>query len=213
MKILTAAQMGDVDRLTTERFRVPSVLLMENAGRSVADELEKAVSGLRRKRIMVLCGRGNNGGDGFVAARYLALRNAKPSIVLFCDPAKLRGDALTNWGIVHALGLPIRVILPGADIRSNLENISDPDVIVDALFGTGLSKPIGADFRPVVEWINRASSTAFVASIDIPSGLYADSSTIPGPAVKADLTVTFSALKLVHVVPPASDYAGKVVQP
>jgi hydroxyethylthiazole kinase-like uncharacterized protein yjeF len=211
MKILTAAQMGDVDRLTTERFRVPSVLLMENAGRSVADELEKAVSGLRRKRIMVLCGRGNNGGDGFVAARYLALRNAKPSIVLFCDPAKLRGDALTNWGIVHALGLPIRVILPGADIRSNLENISDPDVIVDALFGTGLSKPIGADFRPVVEWINRASSTAFVASIDIPSGLYADSSTIPGPAVKADLTVTFSALKLVHVVPPASDYAGKVV--
>ncbi len=89
MKILTARQMAEVDRLTTERYLVPSILLMENAGRSVADELEKACPGLRGKRIAALCGRGNNGGDGFVVARYLALRGANPSIVLFADPDKL----------------------------------------------------------------------------------------------------------------------------
>ncbi len=211
MKILTAAQMADVDRLTTERFHIPSILLMENAGRSVADELEKACPGLSRKSILILCGRGNNGGDGFVVARYLALRRAKPSILLFSDPDRLRGDALINWSIVRAMGLPVQILTTRGQIRSNLKKMTAPDVIVDALFGTGLSKPIGHDFRPVVEWINRASSVAFIAAIDIPSGLFADSPIVSGPAVKAHLTVTFSALKLVHVVPPASDYAGKVV--
>ncbi len=211
MKILTAQQMGEVDRLTTERFRIPSILLMENAGRSVADELEKACPGLSRRRIVILCGRGNNGGDGFVVARYLTLRSANPSIILFSDPAKLKGDALINWKIVQAMGLPIQILSTRAEIRSNLKRLSPPDVIVDALFGTGLSKPIGPDFRPIIDWVNQAASSAFVAAVDIPSGLYADSPAVPGKAVKAHLTVTFSALKLVHVVPPASDYAGKVV--
>jgi ADP-dependent NAD(P)H-hydrate dehydratase / NAD(P)H-hydrate epimerase len=211
MKILTAAQMGEVDRLTTERFLIPSILLMENAGRSFADELAKASPGLNDKRILIFCGRGNNGGDGLVVARYLALRGAKPSILIFCDPDNLKGDARTNWEIVQALKLPVQIISTVASARLYLRNADAPDVIVDALFGTGLSKPIGADFRPVVEWINKASSKAFVASVDIPSGLRADSFQIPGPAVKAQLTVTFSALKLAHVMPPAADLAGKIV--
>lgn len=211
MKILTAQQMAEVDRLTTERYRIPSLLLMENAGRSVADELEKACPGLKEKRITIFCGRGNNGGDGFVAARYLALRGANPSILLFADPTGLKGDALTNWDIVRAMELPVQILASPKEARSYLRKHPVPDVIVDALFGTGLSKPIGADYRAVVEWINKAASSAFVASVDIPSGLMADSSSIPGPAVKAHLTVTFSALKLAHVLPPASDIAGKVV--
>ncbi len=211
MKILTAAQMAEVDRLTTERYFIPSILLMENAGRSFVEELDKACPGLKRKRIAILCGRGNNGGDGFVAARYLFLRGAKPSILLFADPEKLRGDARTNWLIADAMGLPIQTLPTAASARSYLGKTVIPDVIVDALFGTGLAKPIGADFRPVVEWINRASSNAFVAAVDIPSGISADSAIVPGPAVKANLTVTFSALKLAHIVPPASDFAGKVV--
>ncbi len=211
MKILTAAQMGEVDRLTTERYLIPSILLMENAGRSFVDELAKACPKLNRKRILILCGRGNNGGDGFVAARYLALGGADPSILLFTDPEKLRGDALSNCRIANAMGLPIQTLPKVANARAYLRKTSVPDVIVDALFGTGLSKPIGADFRPVIEWINKASSSAFVAAVDIPSGISADSAIIPGPAVKADLTVTFSALKLAHIFPPASDFAGKVV--
>jgi ADP-dependent NAD(P)H-hydrate dehydratase / NAD(P)H-hydrate epimerase len=211
MKILTAMQMADVDRLTTERYQIPSLLLMENAGRAVADEIEKACPGLDSKRIVVLCGRGNNGGDGFVVARYLALRNARPSILLFSEPGKLKGDALTNWEIAHAMGLPIQVLATAPESKAYLKKIPAPDVIVDALFGTGLSKPVGPDFRPVVEWINRASSAAFIAAVDVPSGLSADSCLILGPAVRAHLTVTFSALKLAHIMPPASDFAGKVV--
>ncbi len=211
MKILTAAQMGEVDRLTTERYRIPSILLMENAGRSFADELARACPDLDTRRILILCGRGNNGGDGFVAARYLALRGAEPSVLLFADPEKLKGDARTNWEIARAMGLPIQALSDPAEIRACLKKIPPPDVIVDALFGTGLAKPIGPDFRPVVDWINRAAEQAFVASIDIPSGLYADSAAIPGPAVRARLTVTFSALKPAHILHPASDLAGKVV--
>jgi ADP-dependent NAD(P)H-hydrate dehydratase / NAD(P)H-hydrate epimerase len=211
MKILTAAQMAEVDRLTTIRYFIPSILLMENAGRSVADEIEKVCPELRSKRIMIFCGRGNNGGDGFVAARYLALRGAKPSILFFSDPEKLKGDALANWASVRAMGLEIQILPTPAEAKAHLKKLPIPDLIVDALFGTGLSKAIGPDFRPIVEWINRMSSTAFVVSIDIPSGLLADSPAIPGPAVKARLTVTFSALKLAQVVSPASDFSGKVI--
>jgi ADP-dependent NAD(P)H-hydrate dehydratase / NAD(P)H-hydrate epimerase len=211
MKILTAAQMSEVDRLTTERYRIPSILLMENAGRSFTDELAKASPGLDGKHIMILCGRGNNGGDGLVVARYLTLRGAKPSILLFSEPGKLKGDALTNWEIVHAMGLPAQILPTSLLAKSYFKKAAVPDVIVDALFGTGLSKPIGPDFQPMVEWINKASGKAFVAAVDIPSGLMADSFRVPGPAVKAHLTVTFSALKLAHVIPPAADFAGRVV--
>jgi hydroxyethylthiazole kinase-like uncharacterized protein yjeF len=212
MKILKAAQMAEVDRLTTEQHLIPSILLMENAGRSVADQLGNDCPGLLHKNIAILCGRGNNGGDGFVVARYLSLRGATPSVLLFSDPEKLKGDALTNWKIIRTMDLPIQILPTPSEAKSYLRKIVPPDVIVDALFGTGLSKAIGPDFRGIIEWINRNSSTAYVAAVDIPSGVMADSPEIPGPAVRAHLTVTFSALKLAHVIPPASDYAGKVVR-
>ena len=203
--------MAEVDRLTSERYLIPSILLMENAGRSFADELGKACPGLAERSIMVFCGRGNNGGDGFVVARHLALRCAKPSILLLGNPEKLKGDARTNYEIARAMNLPIHVLAEPSTVKSWLRKATPPDVIVDAIFGTGLGKPIGPDFKPVVDWINKASVRAFVASVDIPSGLFADSPAVPGHAVKAHLTVTFSALKLAHIVPPASDFAGKVV--
>ncbi len=211
MKILTAAQMGEVDRLTTETYRIPSILLMENAGRSVADELARAIPCLDKKSILILCGKGNNGGDGFVVARYLFLRGARPRVVLFADPAGLKGDALANWNIVETLGVPLEVLPSPGEARLFLRKASVPHVVVDALFGTGLSKPIGAAIKPIVDWINRSSSSAFVASVDIPSGLFADSGSIQGPAVRARLTVTFTALKPALVLPPAAQNAGEVV--
>ncbi len=211
MKILTAAQIAEVDKLTTERYFIPSLLLMENAGRSFTDELAKACPGLYGKRIAVFCGKGNNGGDGFVVARHLALRGAVPSIFLLADPKNLKGDALTNYRIDQAIGLPIQALSAAESVRTHLKKAGDFDVIVDALFGTGLTKAVGPDYRYAVEWINKSSAHAFVASVDIPSGLMADASEIPGPAVKARLTVTFSALKLAHVMPPASDFAGNVI--
>ena len=203
--------MAEVDRLTTERYLIPSILLMENAGRSFVDELEKTCPGLSSKRIAILCGRGNNGGDGFVAARHLALRHATPSIWLFSDPERLKGDARTNWEIVRSMGLPIQILATASEAKSYLKKAASPDVVVDALFGTGLTKPIGPEFRPMVDWINKASTRAFVASVDIPSGLFADSPAVPGPAVAANLTVTFSALKQAHVTPPALDFCGTTI--
>ncbi len=203
--------MAEVDGLTTERYRIPSILLMENAGRSVADEIGKVCPEIDQKTIMVLCGRGNNGGDGFVVARYLALRGAHPFILLFSEPEKLKGDALANWEIARAMGIEAQVLPEPAEAKSFLKKAALPDVIVDALFGTGLSKPVGPDFRAVVDWINKNHSHSFIIAVDIPSGLMADSPEVIGPAVKAHVTVTFSALKLAHVAPPASDCAGRVV--
>jgi len=203
--------MAEVDRLTTERYRIPSILLMENAGRLTAEEIEKACPGFENKRIVILCGRGNNGGDGFVVARYLALHRAQPSILLFAEPEKLKGDALTNYEIAKAMDLPIQELAAPAMAKSYLKKLACPDIIVDALFGTGLSKPVGQDFRHVVDWINNNYDRSFITAVDIPSGLMADSGDVIGPAVKAHLSVTFSALKLAHLVPPASDFAGKVV--
>jgi NAD(P)H-hydrate epimerase len=214
MKILKAAQMGEVDRLTTERYRIPSILLMENAGRRCAEELMKAVPELAKKRAVILCGRGNNGGDGFVVARYLALGGARPDIFLFASPESLTGDAKTNFLIAEAMKLPIHILPDAAAVAACFTGGSaapEADVIVDALFGTGLARPIGPDFSPVLSWAERASARAFVMAVDIPSGLMADSSEIPGPVIKANLTVTFSALKPAHVFTPTADCAGKIV--
>ena len=214
MKILKASQIGEVDRLTTERYQIPSILLMENAGRRCAEELASAVPDIAEKQVAILCGGGSNGGDGFVLARYLALDGAHPDIFLFASPESLSGDARTNYLIAEAMRLPIRV-LPDAETAdacfSNINSSPRADVVVDALFGTGLTRPIGADYMPVLNWVEYVSKRAFVMAVDIPSGLIADSYEIPGPVIKVDMTVTFSALKTVHVFAPAADYAGKIV--
>ena len=211
MKILTAVQMGEVDRLTTERYRIPSLLLMENAGRAVAEELAKAKPEFAHERVLILCGTGNNGGDGLVVARHLASKGSRPEVWICGEPGRFRGDALENWNIFQTLGLPFEV-LPSAESRSSLlQTIRCPDIIVDALFGTGLSKAIGPEFQSLLEWMNAARGQAFVVSVDLPSGVFADRNDLEGVAVQADLTVTFTAFKACLVFPPAADRAGKVV--
>jgi len=211
MKILTAKQMGEVDRLTTDRYRIPSLLLMENAGRSVVDELERACTNLASRRVLVVCGIGNNGGDGLVAARHMAGRRIAPTVWILGDPARFKGDALENWNMLQNLGLPVYILMEPRDLALMLEKTSYPDVIVDGMFGTGLSKPIGHDFAPIVEWMNQARPHSFVVSIDLPSGVFADSGRLPGPVVQADLTVTFTAPKPALIFPPAAEKAGKIV--
>jgi hydroxyethylthiazole kinase-like uncharacterized protein yjeF len=138
------------------------------------------------------------------------MRGAKPLIFLHSEPGHYKGDALVNWNIVHSIGLPVQVCASTEDSLSQLNSLPHPDVIVDALFGTGLTKPIGPDLQGVVRWINGAAAKSLVVSIDIPSGLFADSPAVPGDAVRAHLTVTFTALKRALVFPPASDLAGKI---
>lgn len=210
MKILTAGQMAEVDRLTSKIYGVPSILLMECAGRSVAEELAREQPRLARERVLVFCGRGNNGGDGLVAARHLLSRGGLPEVIMLCDPAQLKGDARSNWEMARSVGLPVQIAASTSERRALLKRLPAPAAVVDAIFGSGLSRPVGEDLKAVVAWINQISSRSYVVSVDIASGLFADSGLVPGPAVKAHLTVTFTALKLAHVLPPAADMGGRV---
>lgn len=210
MKILTAEQMAEVDRLTSELYGVPSLLLMECAGRSVVDEIAKEYPRLCKPHVLIFCGKGNNGGDGFVVARHLLSRGAFPEVVLLGDPSRLKGDALANWEMVRATGLPVWSASSAGEARSALRRLRSPDIIIDAIFGTGLSKPIGHELKGVIKWINEVGKERVVVSVDVPSGIFSDSELIPGPAVRAHLTVTFTALKLGLVLHPAAAMAGKV---
>src|SRR5512135_3509273 len=122
MKILTAKQMAEVDRLSTELFKIPSLLLMENAGRAVVERILGAAPGAADSPVQIFCGRGNNGGDGLVAARHLAVRGGKPEVFLIADPALYKGDAQINWEIVHSIGIPVRSLGTVTEMRRVLKN-------------------------------------------------------------------------------------------
>jgi NAD(P)H-hydrate epimerase len=210
MKILTAAQMQRIDRLTAERYGVPSLTLMENAGRGVVEFLSERFAPLERQRIVVLCGRGNNGGDGLVVARMLREEGVRPRVLLFADPAKVSGDAAVNLGRLADSGMPEVIESPEAwqAIKASLKGTT---LVVDALLGTGLSKPLGGLLLQVVREVNGELASAQVVAVDLPSGIAADSGELIGEHVRADFSVTFTAPKIAHVFPPACGCAGEWV--
>jgi NAD(P)H-hydrate epimerase len=203
MKILTSQQVRDVDRLTTEKFGIPQLTLMENAGTRVVEAIEDSVDDLKNRRVVVLCGKGNNGGDGFVVARQLIDKGCVPRVYLIGSVEDLAGDAAVNFARLGKMGYPPEVI------SSAVPDVSDAEIIVDAIVGTGLTRPLDGVHAAVIGGISRAAD-ATVVSIDIPSGLVADRAEIIGPAVDADITVTFTALKPCLVFPPASKKAGDI---
>jgi hydroxyethylthiazole kinase-like uncharacterized protein yjeF len=195
MKILTAAEMREVDRLTTERFRVSGLTLMEDAGKCVAQFIRSRFPGFARRPIVVLCGKGNNGGDGFVTARHLLKMGAKPLVYLFADPRAVEGDAAANlkrWKQAHG---KVAVARDASTLSAAKLCLSDKTIVVDALLGTGARGPVEGLLRSVIEILNTRSAECNVVSIDIPSGLHADTGEIQGVAVVADYTVTFTAPK------------------
>ena len=213
MKILTAAQMQYVDRITTERYGVPSLTLMENAGRSVVKFLHQRFSPLERQEIVILCGRGNNGGDGMVVARMLRELALKPRVLLLADPERLSGDAEVNYKRLAQNGLPTTVPDTASwnEIKVKLGNVS---LVIDAILGTGLSKPLGGFFLEVVRDIPVVFPQAKVVAVDLPTGVAADCGDLIGECVRADASVTFTAPKIAHVFPPACERVGEwVVRP
>ena len=213
MKILTAAQMQRIDRLTTERYGVPSLTLMENAGWGFVEFLESRFAPLSGQRIVILCGRGNNGGDGLVVARLLRDRGCRPRVFLLADPQDLRGDARANWERLAPSGPP--ETLPDANAwKRVLPEIQAATIVVDALFGTGLAKPLEGFFAQVVRDINSAFPKARIVAVDLPSGVSADTGDLIGECVRAQASVTFTAPKVAHVFPPACQSVGEwVVRP
>ncbi len=199
MKILSVEQINEVDRLSSEECSVPGLILMENAGFHLFSALwERFGEGLASRRILILCGKGNNGGDGFVLARQLAQRGILPEVCLFGRSGDVSGDAAVNLSIWRAWGGPIREVLGEADWDPVGERLDGFDVVVDALLGTGLKTPLRGLYLKAVEAVNRRR--AFVLSVDIPSGMFSDSTRRGAPTVKADLTVTFTAPKIAHAL-------------
>lgn len=207
MKIVDAAQMRNIDRRTTERFGVPSIVLMENAALAVADAIFEHYP--ESDRVALVCGLGQNGGDGFAVARHLENRGVVPVIVVVGDRAKVRGDALTNLLVCERLGIPIYDIRASRDIETALAHVADADLLVDAIFGTGLNRPPDGIQADVIRAI--AELRIPVLAIDLPSGANASSAEPFDPCVQAEVTITFAAPKLCHIFEPAALYCGEVI--
>src|SRR6187200_612833 len=209
MRILTAAQMREADRYTIEDIGIPALVLMENAGRQVVAAIESAYETRLEGRVAVLCGRGNNGGDGFVVARTLLQRGIETSVFVIGAVADIRGDARINLDILGRLGLTVVEIADEQTWELHFSEISKCSLIVDAIFGTGLRAPLNGMLETVVADVN--ASDIPIVSIDLPSGISADTPHLIGDCIDASMTVTLAAPKLPLVLPPAEAYAGDVV--
>ena len=209
MRILNAAQMREADRYTIEEIGIPSLVLMENAGRQVVAAIEASYEGALDGRIAVLCGRGNNGGDGFVVARTLLQRGIDTAVFVIGTVAEVRGDARTNLDILGRLGVTVVEINDEQAWELHFSEISQCTLIIDAIFGTGLKSALAGMMETVVADVNASSIP--IVSIDLPSGLSADTPHILGDCIDASMTVTLAAPKLPLVLPPGEEHAGDVV--
>jgi len=204
MKILTAAQMREVDRRTAA-MGIPGIVLMENAGHRVVEFLAERFAPLPAQRIVVLCGKGNNGGDGMVVARQLHTRfnPQELHVVLLATPEELKGDAAANYRMLAACGCPVWREIPAEARLATL--------VVDALLGTGITGPATGVMLAGIREINGGFPLAKVVAVDIPSGMPSDSGEPVGEFARADYTVTFTAPKAGQVLPPNCDGVGELV--
>jgi NAD(P)H-hydrate epimerase len=205
MKILTAEQMRNIDRRTTERFGVPLIVLMENAAIAVVDAIAEHYPDIERAAIF--CGTGANGGDGLAVARHLENRGVVPTVLIAGDRKKFSGDARTNLDICERLNIPIYDI--DDDVDEAIAHAADADLIVDAIFGTGLNRAPDGVYAEVIRAI--AELRIPVVAVDLPSGANASSGEPFEPCIHAEVTVTFAAPKVCHVFDPAAMYCGEII--
>lgn len=204
MKILTAAEMREVDRLTIERG-IPGLVLMENAGSRVVDVLRETFAPLGEHRVVVVCGKGNNGGDGFVVARQLFTRKLCRELIVLelFDPESLAGDALANRRMLDACGCPV--------LRELKDEANFATLVIDAVLGTGLTGPAHGPSLDAIRMVNDRFPMARKVAVDIPSGLPSDETKPTGEFVRADYTVTFTAPKRIQCLSPTYELMGRLV--
>ncbi len=201
IKLTTAAQMREMDRQTVEKFAVPGIVLMENAALRVVDILAARFGPLRGRRVAVVCGKGNNGGDGLAVARHLSARlGAKVTVWLTAPAEAFMGDAAANYRMAAAYGL---------DIRPWAGALGETDLVIDALLGTGIKGGVSGELAAVIDAMNGAGRPVVV--VDVPSGLDADTGNVDGACVHAVLTVTFVLPKIGLLVYPGAGYIGELV--
>jgi NAD(P)H-hydrate epimerase len=199
---LTRNQVREIDRRSIEEFHIPGIVLMENAARAVTETAMRFLSG-GGKSALILCGGGNNGGDGLAVARHLHNRGVAVSIGLTVDPAKYQGDALINWNIIRAMGLSASPIT-AAQIAQ-----SQADLVIDAIFGTGLQQAPRPPFGEIVQAVRNLGGP--VLAVDLPSGMDCDTGHALGECIAATVTVTFVAEKAGFGPPTAQALTGEVV--
>ncbi|WP_457554043.1 NAD(P)H-hydrate epimerase, partial [Desulfobacula sp.] len=211
MLLVTADQIQDMDKKAIKSFGIPGLVLMENAGRGAFDMLVKKFKDIKTKKVAVLAGRGNNGGDGFVIARYLMEKGIFVTIFLLSSKQKVTGDAKTNMALAEKLcdrSHTCSIIeIPDADaFKDQKINIIHHDFFIDAILGTGLNSDVKGFFKDAIELINDSPHPVF--SVDIPSGLHSDTGQPLGVAVKADATAAFAFAKAGHILYPGNQYTG-----
>jgi NAD(P)H-hydrate epimerase len=204
---LTRAQAREVDRRAIEELGVPSLVLMENAGRGCVDVLERlGIDG----PVVILCGKGNNAGDGFVIARHLEIRGYECRVLLLCDPTELRGDADANFQILQKLRIPLVDVSKRAEASSPPREMRDASWLIDALLGTGAQGEPRPPFDAAIDWINARATTTRALAVDVPSGLDCDTGLPSKHTVLADHTCTFAAMKIGFLEPTAAQFTGTV---
>jgi NAD(P)H-hydrate epimerase len=193
-RIVSAEEMRWCDETTIKQYGVPGLLLMENAGRGLVEVLKQNYSSLESKKILVVCGKGNNGGDGFVIARLLSSLCAYVSVLLMASPAELKGDAKKNFDILqkYAKKSHHQITLHRYS-RRILSSLSTPSIIVDAIFGTGFNGSVRKPYADVIDWMNKQNVQ--IVAVDIPSGINGTTGVVENCAVRANRTVTFGSLK------------------
>ena len=209
MRVLNTQQMREADRRTIDEIGIPSIVLMENAGRQAVAAMEAAFDDLADSHVGVLCGRGNNGGDGFVVARTLVQRGVETSVFLLGSVADVRGDARTNLEVLGRIGLTVVEITNAQEWELHFSEISQCDLIVDAILGTGFHGQLSGLLETVVADVNGLGVP--VVAIDLPTGVSADTHEVDGEAIEASMTVTLAAPKIPLILPPADSHGGDLV--
>lgn len=208
MKLLTAAEMREIDRLTIEEIGVPGMVLMENAGRAAAEQLRRRFGLLAPGPVLVLAGKGNNGGDGYVIARTLCQHGWRVRTVVLAAEETIGGDAAVHLQILRRSGGALTFAPTEAVLAAVLEEMGEVRLVVDALLGTGLTAEVRGLQALAIDWINAAGRP--VLAVDIPSGLDATTGAVLGRAVRADLTVTFAAAKVGQAIYPGAGLVGEL---
>lgn len=209
LRPLSREEVRGLDARAADELALPTLVLMENAGRGAAAWLRDRLTA-PSARVAILCGPGNNGGDGAVVARHLDAWGFAPQVVWLADPGRLRGDAATQWQILERSGIAQAAWPDDPLDPARLDGLlSGADWIIDALLGTGLTRPVEGPLRAAIEAMNRARRP--VLALDLPSGLDTDTGQPLGAAVRATATATFVAPKQGFAKPGAAGYTGEVV--
>ncbi|MFH1655238.1 MAG: NAD(P)H-hydrate epimerase [Candidatus Omnitrophota bacterium] len=208
MKTVTAKQIQGLDRIAIRDYGIESLFLMENAGKAVAEEVMRILKNSKNKKIAIFCGKGNNGGDGFVAARYLINKGFQVKNFLVGQVKEITSDAHTNLDLLLKMEQKIIQIPDAGAFRRHKDKLKGPCLVVDALLGVGLQGKVREPFETIINFLNKSRKT--VISVDVPSGLDATTGEPLGTCIEADETITFGLVKKGFLKNQGPEFVGEL---